>query len=144
MTGRPSKLTPETQKRILEALSVGTTYELACQYAGISYETFRRWMNTGEDAKTGQFRAFYEAVKEAEGRAVVGWLAKIEQAASAGNWQAAAWKLERRYPSEFGRKDRIDITHSVREYANRLANELGLDPDDVVAEAEAILKAGAK
>ena len=28
----------------------------------------------------------------------------IEMAASEGNWQAAAWKLERRYPETFGRR----------------------------------------
>ena len=33
----------------------------------------------------------------------MGWLAKIEQAANQGHWQAAAWKLERRYPQEYGR-----------------------------------------
>lgn len=141
--GRPSKLTPETQKRILEALSVGTTYALACQYAGITYATFRRWMVQGEQAKSGKFRDFYDAVKEAEGRAVVGWLAKIERAANEGNWQAAAWKLERRYPEDFGRRDRISITHSVHEEARRLAEQYGLDPDEVIAEAEAILAEGA-
>jgi hypothetical protein len=32
----------------------------------------------------------------------VKWLARIEQAASE-HWQAAAWKLERRYPKDYGR-----------------------------------------
>ena len=27
----------------------------------------------------------------------------IEQAAKDGTWQAAAWKLERRYPQEYGK-----------------------------------------
>ncbi len=92
---RRSKLTPETQKRICDALVMGATYELASKYAGIHYDTLREWMNTKP--------AFSDAVKEAEGRAVIGWLAKIEKAASDGNWQAAAWKLERRYPRSYGR-----------------------------------------
>lgn len=140
MSGRPSKLTPDTQRRIFEALSVGATYQLACQYAGIHYDTFRNWMKRGETAKSGQYFEFFEAVKEAEGRAVVGWLAKIEQAASAGNWQAAAWKLERRYPADYGRKDRIDITHSIQEEARRIVEaNPDLDYDEVLAEAQAIL-----
>jgi len=101
---RKSKLTPETQQKITEAIELGATYELAANYGGVAYNTFNEWMKAGEDAPTGVKREFYEAVKEAEGRAAVKWLAKIEKAASDGNWQAAAWKLERRYPHEYGRR----------------------------------------
>ena len=101
--GRPTKLNTATQKRIVQAIKMGTTYELAAQYAGISYATFNNWMNQGESALSGEFFEFFNAVKEAEGKAAVGWLAKIEKAATAGNWQAAAWKLERRYPATYGR-----------------------------------------
>lgn len=89
------KLTPEVQERICQALSVGATYEHAAAFGGITYETLNQWRKT----KPG----FSEALKDAEARAVVGWLAKIERAASEGVWQAAAWKLERRYPQLYGR-----------------------------------------
>lgn len=92
---RPTKLTPEVQERICQAIAIGATYDLACKYGGITAETFAQWRK----GKSG----FSEAVQEAEGRAVVGWLAKIEKAASDGTWQAAAWKLERRYPQDYGR-----------------------------------------
>lgn len=91
---RPTKYTPETVQKITQAIELGATYELACNYAGISYETFRKWM----DAKV----AFYEAVKTAEGKGATKWLAKIEAAANE-HWQAAAWKLERRYPNDYGK-----------------------------------------
>lgn len=93
---RKTKYTPETVGKLTQAIQMGATYDLACKYAGISHETFAEWRNTKPE--------FLEAVKEAEGRAVVGWLAKIEKAANDGNWQAAAWKLERRYPQEYGRR----------------------------------------
>lgn len=93
---RKTKLTPEVQARIVDAIGQGATYELAAQYGGIHYDTFRVWMN--------EKPAFSEAVKEAEGKAVVKWLAKIEKAASEGAWQAASWKLERRYPHSYGRQ----------------------------------------
>jgi hypothetical protein len=92
---RPTKYTPQTVERIVKAIELGATYDLACHYAGISYELFRQWMQDRV--------AFFEAVKEAEGRAALGWLEKIERAAGDGNWQAAAWKLERRYPHLYGR-----------------------------------------
>lgn len=101
--GRPSKLTPETIKRITDAIRVGATYELAAQYGGVAYNTFNEWMKAGEAANSGKHREFYEAVKSAEGDAAVKWLAVIDRAAIE-QWQAAAWKLERRYPREYGRQ----------------------------------------
>jgi transposase len=92
---RPTKYTPETAKKIYDAIRVGATYELACAYAGISYETFNQWRKAKAQ--------FSEAVKEAEGGAAIKWLAQIDKAAQDGTWQAAAWKLERRYPREYGR-----------------------------------------
>lgn len=106
---RPSKLTDETQTKITQAIQLGATYEHAAQYAGIAYSTFNDWMKKGEAAKSGKFVQFLEAVKEAEGKATVGWLAKIEKAANEGAWQAAAWKLERRYPEIYGRQ-RVEHT----------------------------------
>lgn len=101
---RPSKLTPEVQERITQAVRTGATYELAAGYGGVVYSTFNTWMTKGEKARTGKYREFYEAIKLAESAAAVGWLAKIEKAASDGSWQAAAWKLERRYPEDYGRQ----------------------------------------
>lgn len=114
--GRRTKYTPETVSRIVEAVRLGATYELAMAYAGIGHTQFHVWMNTKPE--------FAEAVKNAEGAAAVGWLAKIEQAAAEGNWQAAAWKLERRYPQLYGRtvQQQVqsgEVTHKiVIEYSN--------------------------
>jgi len=100
--GRPTKLTPECQQFIIQALSVGATHKLACQYAGITEACFYFWLEKG--AKGQQpYLEFFDAVKKTEGRAAVSWLAKIEHAASEGTWQAAAWKLERRYPQDYGK-----------------------------------------
>ncbi len=102
MAGRPSKLTPETQARIAQAIEVGATYALAAQYGGVAYNTFNEWMKKGEAAKAGKYYDFYELIKNAEGKAAVKWLALIDKAA-VDTWQAAAWKLERRYPRDYGR-----------------------------------------
>lgn len=103
MSGRPTKYTPERVKAITDAIRVGATFRLACDYAGITEDTFARWRERYAD--------FADAVKEAEGKGAIGWLAKIEAAANEGTWQAAAWKLERRYPSEYGRTV-VDQRHS--------------------------------
>lgn len=120
---RPTKLTPETQAEICRALEMGATFELAAQFGGVSYASFNEWRKRGEaelarregNVKPGTrkweteqpFVQFFEATKKAEARAAIGWLAKIEKAANDGSWQAAAWKLERRYPERYGRK-RVD------------------------------------
>lgn len=118
--GRPSKLTPETQARIVQAIEVGATYELAAQFGGVCYDTFNNWMRRGEAEQARRdnprvqegtkvwddeqpYLQFFEAVKSAEGKAAIKWLALIDKAAS-DSWQAAAWKLERRYPETFGRR----------------------------------------
>lgn len=115
-----SKLNEQRQKRIVQAIQLGATYEQAANYAGITYQTLRNWLRRAEDeikrveqsnrARIREaerpFIEILEAVKKAEGQAVVGWLAKIERAANGGNWQAAAWKLERRYPEDYGRQVR--------------------------------------
>jgi hypothetical protein len=138
---RKSKYTPEVVEHILEAIRMGATYELAAQYAGIGYSTFRDWMTSKV--------AFSEAVKEAEGKAVVGWLAKIEKAASDGTWQAAAWKLERRYPEQYGRQV-VDHNHTHRlmlDELARIAEQEGwtdTQKADAVREAERILSGSGK
>jgi len=132
--GRKTKLTPEMQKKIVQALEVGAIHEDACAYAGISHECFYNWLRLGETGRQ-PFAEFSEAVKGAEGKAVVGWLAQIETAARAGNWQAAAWKLERRRPKGYGRQladadaapppDIHVHIHTARERLSTRLNHLG-------------------
>ena len=122
---RRTKYTPETVKKLTDAIKLGATYELACGYAGIHYDTFRDWQLHKAE--------FSEAVKEAEGAAAVGWLLRIEQAARDGTWQAAAWKLERRYPQTYGRTVQEHHVHDHREQAQQLAQELGLDEQAAAA-----------
>lgn len=108
--GRRTKYTAEVAKKITDAIRVGATYELAAKYAGVHYDTFNEWRKAKSE--------FSEAINMAEGQGALGWLAKIEQAANDGTWQAAAWKLERRYPREYGRQV---IEHSGKvdvEYVN--------------------------
>jgi len=91
--------------KLVQAILIGATYELAALYAGISGKTFLRWRQEAETARPGTPLAqLRDRLSEAEGKAAVGWLAQIEAAARNGNFQAAAWKLERRYPKEYGRQ----------------------------------------
>lgn len=99
--GRPTKYTPETVKRILEAIKLGVAYVDAANYGGVSFETFNEWRK--------QYPEFSEAVESASGQAVTACMAKIQKAATEGSWQASAWILERRHPDRYGRT-RVELT----------------------------------
>jgi len=103
MGRKPIPVEPYIEK-LEQAILIGATYELAAKYAGISTDTFDKWRKQAETAKEGTpLAALRDRLTQAEGRAAIGWLAKIERAANEGNWQAASWKLERRYPETYGR-----------------------------------------
>jgi transposase len=101
-----TRITPteEMMKRLEQAIGLGATWDLAAKYTGISHDTLERWRKRGAREKSGVFREVLDRIHAAEGRAVVGWLAKIEMAAGEGDWRAAAWKLERRYPDQYSRQ----------------------------------------
>jgi transposase len=103
--GRPTLSIEPYIDKLCQALRVGATYELAAKYAGISYGTFLTWRKRAETAKDGTALArLRDRMEQVEGQAAIGWLKKIDAAATEGNWQAAAWKLERRYPEHYSRE----------------------------------------
>lgn len=125
---RRCKLTPEVQQRICDALGVGATYEHAAAFGGIAYETLNEWRKSKPQ--------FSEALKDAEGRAAVALLAKIQKAAGQGTWQAAAWILERRYPQLYGRTVQtveatvtatVDATVTAREVVRTHLSDADVD-----------------
>jgi hypothetical protein len=102
LTGRPTKCTPKVVERICLAVSKGCTYELAAQAAGIDVRTFHDWKARAAKGEE-PFSQFLQELEKAEGLAAEKNLEIIGQAASGGAWQAAAWKLERRHPRDYGR-----------------------------------------
>lgn len=123
--GRREKYGPEIVKALAEAITLGLSQKRACEAAGISYDTFRRWTHS----KPG----FRDAMRKAETDFIGRNLAMIA-AASLRTWQAAAWLLERRFPKEWGKVETIKA--SIRdgeesetkrpEMADRLAQIFGL------------------
>lgn len=94
MMARPTKYTPDAAQRFETALAAGATYRLACGYAGISEDTFAAWRKRYPD--------FADMLARTDAAAALRWLERIEQAGT-DDWRALAWKLERRFPAEFGR-----------------------------------------
>ncbi len=103
--GRPSKLTPEVQARIVQAISGGNFRQVAAEWAGVSAKTLREWMARGAKAKTGPFAEFRAAVLEAERAAEIRMVALVMKAA-ADDPKHAEWWLERKCPSRWARRDK--------------------------------------
>jgi hypothetical protein len=112
--GRPSKLTIEIKKKLIQAIKAGNYYEAACAYAGIDYSTFRKWLQKGETAKSGEFFEFFEAIKKAESTAEAQMVAQWQKAMPL-DWRAIATFMERRYPERWGRKEKIQQEISGRD-----------------------------
>lgn len=98
--GRPSKFTVDRVKTILRCVGRGLPLSLASEAAGVSYAAVALWRE--KDPK------FAEALSRAVARGADARLRKIEAAAEAGDWRAAAWLLEHCLPAHFA-KTRIEV-----------------------------------
>ena len=106
--GRNSKLSPETQDRVVQAIQAGNYLETAAQYAGIGKTTLYRWLEQAEDPDADNiYRNFRDAVESARAQAEVRNVALIQRAAQEGTWQAAAWFLERTAWQRWGRRTMV-------------------------------------
>lgn len=108
--GRPSKLTPEVKARLIEAFEKGAYDDDACHYAGIHKSTFYRWIERGNMEAKGEYRDFCDAVECSQAEGIIIDLSAIVSAVKAGDWRAAAWKLEHKEPTKYGNRERLDIT----------------------------------
>lgn len=147
---RPSKLDPQREKAAIDAVRLGATNRLAAARAGVDETTFSRWQqrNAGFAAAIAGARADAEMVAIGTVRqAMIGGAVlsrktfitkdgsrQIEETLSAPDPRAAEWYLERQYPKDWGRVDRVEIELNAR--IATLAVELGLDPVALRAEAE--------
>lgn len=120
--GRPTKLTKEVQAKICNAIRAGNYMETASAYAGISKSTLYEWLRRGEREKQRVaennrarirkseqiYVEFSDSVEKALAESEVRDVALIAKA-SETQWQAAAWRLERRFPERWGKKDNVQL-----------------------------------
>ena len=111
--GRPIEITQALISEIETYLLAGNYIETTANAVGINRDTFYDWLKKGaRDKKAGLstiYTEFSDIVKKSQAKAEVGDLAVIGAAAKR-EWQAAAWRLERKYPERYGRLDRIEAS----------------------------------
>lgn len=129
--GRPTKLTKEIQLAITEYVRAGNYVETAAAAAGISKNTLYDWLKRGAKEPQTIYGEFSDAVQKALAQSEIDDLRRLEEH-SADHWQAVAWRLERRFPEKWGRKDKlaaeIHSTHTEREEI-QFEQKLTADPE---------------
>lgn len=139
--GQPSKRgEPRVIAAVLRSLAHGATRTAAAAAVGVTQHSLRRWIEADPE--------FALAVAKAEAQMETSLVDVIYATARAKNregqptqasWLAAMTLLERRHPENWARRDRIDISMEIRNEAKRIAEQNGLDPAEVLAEAETVL-----
>ena len=111
--GRPSVADPVTIEEICKGIKLGLPNKDAALRAGISPPTFYSWIQKAKEPDAPPYLVqFLEAVDRARADLKAILLARIHQASSAGQWQAATWILARKVPKEFGQTVEAKVQHS--------------------------------
>lgn len=103
MAGQKPKLTRELIKEAAKLISGGLTNRDACAVLGVSETAFYRWL---QEPREGLEVELWDGLEKAKATRKAFMLQSITTAARNGTWQAAAWYLERVYPTEYARPDR--------------------------------------
>jgi len=114
-----TKFTDEAAQQIVDVIRAGNYIETAAAYAGVHKDTFYEWMKQGRHAL-----AMTASRRSANQRRLADFVADVDQAVAAAEvrdlaiigaaapnaWQAAAWRLERKHPEKYSRRERVEMT----------------------------------
>ena len=104
MAGRRPKLTKELVKKAIALKSDGMSDKDICIACDVSQSAFYRWQENG--GKSDLQRELVEGLKKAESNYKGALLRSIKKQGEK-DWRALCWLLERKYPEEYSRVDRV-------------------------------------
>jgi hypothetical protein len=122
-----ARISEEIVQLVYEGVCLSETLDGAAAFAGVSRPSIWRWSRRGEaeirrldadpDAEIRQSEALYvdlfNALWRARARKTAHDLAVISHHADVlEDWRASAWRLERRYPEQWGKRRRIELEHT--------------------------------
>lgn len=141
--GKIIRLNEKNAKIIVDAVAEGNYIETAAQLVGLHPKMVMRYLKNGfieyekqmsllengiieeKDLKLTIQGHFYLAVTKARARAQADGINVINKAGKEGAWQAIAWRLERVFPKQFGKKTETkvegEVKHTIRTVAPKLA-----------------------
>lgn len=114
-SGGSNKLDPDMHCRMVEMASKGATNLLIAKANLIHPDTIQDWFKKGRDnpERYPHFHHLYNEIERVRAELGVEMSSRIIEAANSGlpnTWQAAATYLERRYPDDWSRNERREIT----------------------------------
>ncbi len=119
--GRPSKLNAELIKNIQNWLRMGYFVEDAARMAGVNKVTLYRWLDKGREDREQEIDSLYadfcNAMERARAEAEGMFINSIQTAAKRGQWQAAAWWLERSF-DKWSKPSKIQLSGDDEEPVN--------------------------
>jgi hypothetical protein len=108
--GRKSKLTPETQAKIIEGISKGGTLKMSALAAGVDENTAYDWIKYARQYEETQeprlkpYHDFRMAIQKAEQDCNLFYVEKLKERAAVGDTKAIAFHLERRASEAYAPK----------------------------------------
>ena len=127
---------------IIDAVRSGLPVRFAAAKGGIGWRTVYDWLDRGENNpdRYPDLAAWAALFREAEAEYASQELARIDADAAADSnaWKARAWKLEKRFPREFGSK--VALEHSGPD-SGPIAVEHIESPEVAAARIETLLAA---
>lgn len=105
-SGRPTKLTDEVVKKLEETASIGASIEEACYYAGISRETYYKWLRKNP--------ALSDRLSELRQRLPLKARQNIVGRIEAGDIELSQWLLVRAKPEEFNPKMKVEHSGAIQ------------------------------
>ncbi len=122
--GQPTLLTPAVLEDVRRILPTVMYLESVGDYLGVARTTWRGWLRRGhKEAKRLRnprckpnpveaiYLEFLHTCKKALAEGEI-YDAGVIKKAAAEQWQAAAWRLERRFPDRWGKRERLDHQHT--------------------------------
>lgn len=140
--GRPTDCTPETTEKVCAGLRMGMTWAAAAAYAGMTATSLFAWKARGREGEQ-PFADFLEATQRAEDECEARDVAKLDELAQMDcqgdpamlkiQADALKFRLERRRPDGWGRRDKVESTVKLDGPSKQVADALAslgaaLDP----------------
>ena len=157
--GRKTKLTTETQERLCNLITQGFDICRAAELSGIGRSTFFKWRDKAAVAKSGIYKEFGDALKEADAQHEAFLISNINKAIKGGqvteeeviekdgagnitkrkitrketvpSWHACAWKAERKYPERWALRNVYDTSEENKPLP---WSDDGIEPVDPLGE----------
>lgn len=100
-SGKP-RYNAEVHATIVKHLRAGAFLTHAAEAAGVSYKAVKDWVDRGLEGDK-RYARFACEVRKVQAEDAVRSQSVITRAQLEGDWKAAAWSLERKYPKLYGR-----------------------------------------